>query len=301
MAAANGAKLATAAPLEWAPPVMHAPVIVDLALAPTQEWWRFPLGQDAIFLGADTVRTASLGVTGGHNIMVLGGDYQPAGGGHAMAFYDTTGTVWIDGAVIDMKKTGAGANDGIDIAGNAASPPDLYVQNTRIVNVHGSYSKAHSDAVQTQGPAGELGFYNVTATTDYQGIFIAPQYQPAIKSATLDNVNLRYTGPVTDTGSAYSYLLWTLDDPKLEKPYPITFDNVYVEPRAGQSAIADAVWPDGAAGAVQHGDHIGWPGLPYSGSVTVGSHADFADGSMIGLDFHDAPMLIDAASHGWLL
>jgi hypothetical protein len=288
----------TTAPLMWAPPTMNNPTIIDLSKTGGQDWWQFSPTQDVIFIGADTVRTADkLQTQGGHNIMVLGGEYQPTGSATGtMSFYGVTNEVFVDGVHIDNKNSHSGM-DGIDISGGGAQP-NLVIQNSLIENINGAKSAGHADMVQTQGTAGDIKMYNVSGTTNYQGLFLAPQYQPETKSAELHNVNISYTGPTTNDGSAISYLVWTLDDPKTEKAYPITFDNVYVAPRDGQQAIEAAVWPKAELGATQNGNEISWPSLPYKGSVTVGTHANFADSTTLGLNFKDGQALADAASHG---
>ncbi len=287
-----------AAPLMWAPPTMTNPTIIDLSKTGGKDYWQFSPDQDVIFVGGTATDTADkLQTQGGHNIMVLGGNFQPSGAATGtLAFYGVTGEVWIDGATINNANTHNG-QDGIDIAGGGGAQPDLVVQNTQVLNVNGAYSSGHADVLQTQGLAGNIELYNVTGTTNYQGLFISPQYQPETKSATIANVNLSYTGPTTNDGSHYSYLLWTLDSAS-EKPYPIAFDNVYVQPRAGQDALTDTVWPTGAGGAVQSGSTITWPTLPYSGGVTVGTHADFADSAKIGVNFKDTQALLDAVGSG---
>ncbi len=287
---------ATEAPLMWPPPAMHAPIVIDLGTTGAKDYWEFAPDQDVIFLGGRAPHTADkLQTKGGHNIMVVGGNFQPAGAATGtLAFFGVTGQVWIDGAAIDNRNTHNG-QDGIDIAGGGGAQPDLVVQNTRVVNVNGALTSGHADVLQTQGTVGAIKLYNVTGTTNYQGIFIAPQYQPPPKSAVLRNVNLSYTAPTTNDGSAYSYLLWTLDAAS-ETPYPIRFTHVYVQPRPGQSAVESAVWPKAEGGAHQTDKTITWPNLPYRGGVTVGSHADFAPAAHTGENFKDSQAVMAAAT-----
>ncbi len=285
--------------LRWAPPAMNNPTVIDLNTTGNKTYWQFSPNQDVIFLGANKVDTNTrLQTDGGHNIMVLGGDFQPTG--HAVGtlyFGNLTGEAWVDG--VHINNVNAGQRDGIDINGAPGSHPNLVVQNSIIENISGAQSGVHGDMVQTQGPTGDLDFYNVTGTTNYQGLFIAPQHDTG--SATLENVNLRYTGP-TDAGSNSSYLLWTLDD-STEKPYPISFNNVYVEPRAGTAAEESTVWPKHSLsdiGNTVQGNQISWPSLPYSGHVTVGAPpgGDFVNPANIGTNFPAAAhSLADLTSH----
>jgi hypothetical protein len=294
----------TDAPLMWAPPTMNNPTIIDLSKTGGQTWWNFAPDQDVIFIGdSQNVRTDKIQTQGGHNIEVLGGDYQPTTAPTGtFAFYGVNGTAFVDGVHIDNSKSSG--TDGIDISGGANT--SLVVQNSSIVNVNGAYSggqaaggNGHADGIQTQGNiGGEVHIHNMHITTNYQGIFIAPQYQINPSQVVLDNVDLHYTAGTANDGSQTSYLLWTNDNPATEQHVPWSFNNVYVDPRPGQQAIESAVWPKAEGGAVQNGDQISWPNLPYKGSVTVGNHADFTDASKIGLNFHDAQTLVSAATGG---
>ncbi|MDA8233149.1 MAG: hypothetical protein M0006_17600 [Magnetospirillum sp.] len=306
-AATTSASHTAEMPLKWAPPTMNNPTIVDLAKTGSQTYWNFANNQDVIVIDSahTTVNLPKIQFQGGHNIEVLGIDMQTAPGQTgAIQFDGITGTAFVDGVHIDNSK--ASGTDGIDIAGgNNGKGVSLIVQNTSIENVNGAYSggqasnsNGHADGIQMQGPVGgALNLSNVHITTNYEGLFLAPQYSTAPSSATFSNVDLHYTSAAANDGSHTTYLLWTLDGGN-EKPYPITFDNVYVQPRAGQQAIESAVWPKAEGGAVQNGDQISWPNLPYKGSVTVGDHASFADTSKIGVHFADTQAIIDASSSG---
>jgi hypothetical protein len=294
----------TNAPLMWAPPTMNNPTIVDLSKTGGQDWWQFSDNQDVIFIG-DTAhtRTDKIQTEGGHNIMVLGGDYQPTTAPTGtFAFYGAKGTVFVDGAHIDNAKSSG--TDGIDISGGANT--SLVVQNTSIENVNGAYSggqaaggNGHADGIQIQGDlGGQVQLHNLHVSTNYEGLFMAPQYPVHPSQVTLDNVDLHYTGAKSNDGSQTTYLLWTNDDPAKEAHVPWSFNNVYVAPRAGEQAIETAVWPKAEGGAVQNGDQISWPSLPYKGSVTVGDHSSFADASKIGSHFIDGQALINSVTGG---
>ncbi|MGE5504042.1 MAG: hypothetical protein ACM31L_06420 [Actinomycetota bacterium] len=287
----------TDAPLMWSPPTMNNPTIVDLSKTGGQDWWHFDDNQDVIFIG-DTahVRNAKIQTEGGHNIMVLGGEYQPTGAPTGtFAFYGAKGTVFVDGVHIDNSKSSG--TDGIDISGGAQT--SLVVQNSSIENVNGAFSggqsdsgNGHADGIQVQGDlGGQVNLHNLHITTDYQGLFISPQYAIAPSKVTADHVDLHYTAGQANDGNPISYLLWTNDDPAHQVHVPWSFNEVYVQPRDGQSAIQDTVWPKAGMGAEQNGDQISWPSLGYTGHVTVGNHSSFVDSTKIGANFHDTQAL----------
>jgi|AGTN01.1.fsa_nt_gi type 1 secretion C-terminal target domain (VC_A0849 subclass) len=276
-----------------AQPTMDNPTVIDLSKTGGQNYWHFSDKQDVIFLGDTThVRTDKLQVDGGHNVVVLGGEYQPTTAPTGtLAFRGAAGTVFVDGVHIDNSKSSG--TDGIVISGGAKT--SFVVQSSIIENVNGAKGggqaakgNGHADAIQIQGDlGGEVLLHNVHATTNYQGLFLAPQYAIRPSQVTLDNVDLHYTGAAND-GSQTSYLLWSNDDPSQQAHVPWSFHNVYVQPRDGQQAIESAVWPKSGMGAVQNGNQISWPDMPYKGSVTIGNHSSFVDATKIGLHFNVA-------------
>jgi hypothetical protein len=280
---------------------MSNPTVIDLSKTGGQDYWSFSDNQDVIFIGDTShTRTDKIQTQGGHNIMVLGGDYQvntaPTG---SLAFYGATGTVFVDGVHIDNSKSSG--TDGIDISGGQNT--SLVVQNTSIENVNGAFSggqaasgNGHADGIQIQGDlGGQVDLHNVHVSTNYQGLFMSPQYSIAPSKVTLDNVDLHYTSDASNDGRTTSYLLWSNDDPSQQQHVPWSFNNVYVQPRDGQQAIESAVWPKAGMGAEQNGDQITWPNMPYTGAVTVGDHASFVDATKTGANFHDANALVAAA------
>lgn len=276
---------ATNTDMKWAFPTLENPTIIDLSKTGGQDWWQFGANEDVIFIGANTTRTLDkLQTDGGRNIVVLGGDFQPTvnSKGATLHFLNLHGSVHVEGVHIDSKNA---SQDGIAVAGAPGYQPDVTVQNTKIENIHGAQNDIHADGFQTHGSVGNMHFYNVSVSTDYQGFFISPQYDPPHKSADFENVNVSYTG-----GSGNTYEYWFLDGNN-QKPYPITLKNVYATERAGQHAEDSSVWPKAGLGdglgAVRVGNQITWPGIAnYKGAITVGSPAkDFGDLSKIGLNF----------------
>jgi len=276
---------ATNTDMKWAFPNLENPTIIDLSKTGGQDWWQFRPDEDVIFIGANSTRTLNkLQTDGGRNIVVLGGDFQPTGDskGATLHFLNLYGSVHVEGVHIDSKNA---SQDGIAVGGASGHQPDVTVQNTKIENIHGDQNDVHADGFQTHGSVGNMHFYNVSVSTDYQGFFISPQYDPPHKSADFENVNVSYTG-----GSGNTYEYWFLDGNN-QQPYPITLKNVYATERPGQHAEDSSVWPKAGMGdglgAVRVGNQITWPGISaYKGAITVGSPTkDFGDVSKIGLNF----------------
>ncbi|MBI5162352.1 MAG: calcium-binding protein [Magnetospirillum sp.] len=283
--ATNPLTAAASADMKWAFPDMVNPTIIDLSTTGSKTSWQFGANEDVIFIGPTTPRTVKVQTDGGHNIVLLGGEFHPNTDTKSatLHFLNLNGAVHVEGTHIDSKN---GSQDGIAVGGASGHQPTVTVQNTLIENVHGSKDGVHADVFQTHGSVGDMRFYNVTGSTNYQGFFIAPQYDPPHKSADFENVNIKYIAG----GGSTTYQYWFLDD-KSEHAFPITLKNVYATERSGQSAEESSVWPKASLGdsthAVRVGNQITWPGLPYKGAITVGAPAkDFATIDKVGANFH---------------
>jgi hypothetical protein len=176
----------------WSAPTLKPNhTVIDLSKTGSKTIWNFAPDEDVLFIGADQVRTLDrLQTTGGHNIVLLGGKFQPASQKSAagtLNFTQVTGSVYVEGVHIDHRNVGE--KDAIGFYGAAGRDADFILQNALIQNVKGSYRGIHGDVFQPQGPVGDLKFYNVTGTTTYQGLFLQPKNP--IKSVTLENVEMK--------------------------------------------------------------------------------------------------------------
>lgn len=274
-------------PLRWAPPPQRHPVTI--AVPAGFYSGSFAPDQDVTFIWPDRPRFSSFTVTGGRHLRTIGGTLVKTTAGTGLRFTDTTGSVFLEGLDLDMTAVSA---DAINVSGAPGALPDVYLQNLRVTGVNGSRGGVHADIFQPQGPIGDLRVDRLTGRSDYQGLFIPPQ--APMSSAELHRVDLAYTHP---DGSAVTYLLWLLDECSTDVPCPVTLDDVWVTPRAGQH-LGQAVWPhpaavdgDGARIGVRSSD--GWrtaywtPRLPVTGRVQAGSppDGDFTPAGSVGLGY----------------
>ncbi len=69
--------------------------------------------------------------------------------------------------------------DALNLSGDSAPPyanrPDIYIEDSRVVNVNGAKGANHSDVYQPQGAIGHLYIHGLTASSNYQGLFLPPQ------------------------------------------------------------------------------------------------------------------------------
>jgi hypothetical protein len=185
--------------LAWAPPVLSSPVTVAVpSSAPAV--LNLDSGKDYVLNLGHLSGPGGLTVNGGHNVVIIGGQItaSPDGvesHGWAMRFYDQTGTVHIEGVLIDS------SNDGITIQAPQAV---FQIENVRIANNHAfrdDFSSAHPDLIQTWSGPTAVRIDRFTGYSDYQGFtwmnagsgYVFPG------SVTATNVNIQPLMPQPNT------------------------------------------------------------------------------------------------------
>jgi hypothetical protein len=280
--------------LNWAPPAQTTPTLVTN----TTLFYSAAFGttEDVIFTWPGTNRTASFTVTGGRNIRIIGGACVKSTAGSAIRFSGVTGSIFLEGLLIDMTAISA---DAINAGGNTAAAftlfPDVYIQNCRIIGVNGTAAATHADAFQPQASLGRLFIDNCTIVTTYQGIFVPPTTFP-ISELHISRTNFAYTDV---DSSLITYPLWFLNTgAPADVPYPVYLSNVYLAPRPTQNITADCMYPslglldnNGiAVGALTDDSNVSgyWPAFnKVTGSVLSGAPpgGDYAAAGSVGLGY----------------
>lgn len=230
--------------LSWKPPTLISPTVVDV---PTGFYsGTFGAQEDVILELPASTRISTISVTGGRNVVVIGGTNllnSGTSGSSIMRFQSVSGHVFIEGVSIDANLGAATPNhhDAIDAYGDTAGPyvnvPDVTIENCRVVGVNGSSATNHADIYQPQGAIGRLRIDKLTGRSNYQGLFVPPQNP--IGSRDLRRIDLGYEAG----GDPVTYLLWLQDSNAAQSPVRTLLSEVYVEPRAGQTIPAQAVFP----------------------------------------------------------
>jgi hypothetical protein len=254
--------------LRWAPPVLTDPITIQLGTGSTTTTMD-PI-KDYIIEMPDTLKEGATVLNGGHNIVLIGGAAEvPASdaSGGTLMINGATGTVHIEGLLVDGD---GGANaDGIDIDAPQAT---VQIENSRIVNLTGSYTGFHADVVQPYGGVAALDIDHLTGSSNYQGLFLRPDVGP-IGPVTLQDVNLSYT-----SGTSGGYLLWLSTG--CDTSPSISLSSVYVQGRPAAD-LGHSIWPpdyeqpagqteNNCLATVTNGEGT-WPSLPVSGYVTNGA------------------------------
>jgi hypothetical protein len=221
--------------LSWAPPHLDSPITVTvsasnhvLKLDPTRDYLvRMPSTKLSVLGG--------LVIVGGHDVVLIGGAITiPSWGAshptdnRGLYLKEQTGTVHIEGLLID--NSGGALSEGININAPKAT---VQLQNIRVDRLQArdevGFSDNHPDLVQSWAGPAELRVDRFSGTTDYQGIFLAPE---AFGSSPSRRFDLRRVN-ITTTATA-RYLLWQ------EGNAPLRLDDVWIQPSPGRYEL---VWP----------------------------------------------------------
>jgi hypothetical protein len=246
-------RVARSSRLLWAPPSLSNPVTVEAAgadrhgdiahqldLSPSRDYIvRMPPGP----------LPGGLTIQGGHNVVLIGGEIdvpmQPGPSPspesrRGLYLTEQTGTAHVEGLLI----RGPDLSEGIDL-----SEPDgavVQVENVRVEGVHARdethFSDNHPDVLQTWAGPAELRVDRLSGSTDYQGLFLAPNQfglQPPPRQVTLSRVDLQ---PISMAQRCSCYLLWEAGS------FPIRSTDVWLIPHPSRS-FAGSVWPSVASWA----------------------------------------------------
>jgi hypothetical protein len=252
--------------LAWAPPKLVDPIVVrvgapgTLKLDPARDY-RIRLPSHPL------VGAGGLVVSGGHNVVLIGGTIEiPRLGSDAgiearrgLYLTDQTGTIHVEGLHIG----GADLSEGIDLGEPLGATVQL--ENIRIDRLRARdevhWTDNHPDLVQTWSGPAVLRIDGLSGVTDYQGLFIAPsQFAPKVpmRSVAIRRVNIASAHACT------CVLLWNAS------PFPaIAASNVWLTPTTGRS-LASVLWPRRTAWpGARLGSPPGGPFVP-AGTVGVG-------------------------------
>jgi hypothetical protein len=259
--------------LRWAPPTLVKPTTINLGTGYTHTL--LSNKRDYIIKLPSTKKIGATWLDGGHNIVMIGGyvtvptGTEPgvANDAQRTAIYikGATGTVHIEGVQIDG--SGGAEFDGVDIDAPLAT---VQLENMRIIGVKGRFSAFHGDMVQPWGGVKDLRIDHLTGTSNYQGLTLQPDLGP-IGSAEISNVDLAgTTEPPLDLGG---HLIWLTTDSDTCTGFPVSFSNVYLQPREGLT-FPDSVWPAGNSDLEckeSGGTFATWPSLSVTGGVQDGT------------------------------
>lgn len=258
---ASGSPSATASPvvpvvpvsaggrLSWAPPALSSPTVISLTDG--NGTLKLAAGQDyLVHLPTDrpVVMPQGLTISGGRNVVVIGGTIDVAGGYNAsggmtrrgMYLVGQSGTVFVEGVRFESSTSGT-LTEGIDLDQRLGAA--VILQNIHLDRLVGTFSTNHADGVQTWAGPRELLIDGLWIDSEYQGMFLLPnQHFTGPMPELFDFRNVSITG-----GSSAGYMIW-----KDDQVFPWHLFKVFVSP--GSHAIDDRshyLWdPTNSLGAV---------------------------------------------------
>jgi hypothetical protein len=247
-AGAGGDARATSPELAWAPPKLTHPATVRVTAARSKLDLRRARDYVIRMPAAPVTATGGLTITGGRNVVLLGGEVvvpwqgaKPAYGAarRGLLLRGQTGTVHVEGL-----RLRGDLGDGIDLDQRLGATVQL--QNIRIDRVTARdrrrFSDTHPDVLQSWAGPKVLRVDRLSATTDYQGLFLLPdQFAEGQTSA----VDLRHVDIAGSRSSAY--LLWRNEAAR------VRLRHVRLSSASGRAA-SQTLWPRPAA----------WPGARLS-------------------------------------
>jgi hypothetical protein len=310
--------------LDWAPPVLHEPVTINLPASGTVRL-NLDNSRDYIIRYPDVRRVGGLTLRGGRNIVIIGGaSTLPSHTGKGLRniqIKDKPGVM--DGRIIhieglDIDGSGGGEGDGIGIGAPSAI---VQLENDRITGLIGHLSSTHADVIQTWGGVKQLRIDHLTGASHYNNLYLRREnspLEPGDRSVVLHDVNLfGYVNPAgwDEHTTLRAMAIGTQppnsscaghrcgpanpDDPvNCQLAGPIVLDNVYAEPPGGPlNAFA---WPTGsmsaagcAAALSPDGTSMSWPALsaafggPVTGAIQLGPPpgGDFVPAGSVGVGY----------------
>jgi hypothetical protein len=205
-------------------------------------------------------------IVGGRNILIDGGTIVMSGSGTDMqrrAIYikNATGTVRVQNVAI----RGSSSTAAFDAFAISAPQAIVELVNINVSNLHGRYAGYHGDIVQPFGGVRKLVINGLTGRTGYQGFYLDYSNIGAVE---LRNVSLSYYDNPYD---ASTVMIW-FDGCS---SYPVTMQNVYIQPRPGQT-VGRSVRPNsGSCAPRQSGSNWSWPSsASIDGYITHGTMAN---------------------------
>jgi hypothetical protein len=266
--------------LRWAPPQLTMPTTIKVG--PGGGQFTLQSGKDYVVKIGDV--SGPVRLVGGRNIVLIGGHItipwagDSASIGDRLALYlkNQTGTVHVEGLLID--NSGGDLSEGIQI-----NAPDAVVQieNCRIEGIHArdevDFTDNHPDLIQPWGGVQALRVDRFTGSSDYQGILLKEDAGP-IGRADLRRLNIIGLPTARYLFIQHSFI-------------PVNLENVWLAPGKDRfHGIGKTVWPDDSGvypqqAQVEPDGTVWWPtevGIAGFISTGVPSGGDFVPKGLAG-------------------
>jgi hypothetical protein len=161
--------------LQWAPPALSRPTTISLSaknrsldLNPTRDY--------RLVMPNTPLRVkGGLSVTGGHNVVLVGGTLLVPSAKQAPNPEDRRG-VYLKGQTgvvhIEGLRLGGDLSEGFDLDERLGAT--VQIENVDVETVHGTRDTNHADVIQTWAGPAKLLVDGLRGSSDYQGLFLLP-------------------------------------------------------------------------------------------------------------------------------
>jgi len=218
--------------------------------------------QDAVFIPPQVERRSVFQCVGGRHVHYVGGKVVCEWEGSAAERYkDVSGSVFIEGRHIVMKYTGDAFSGGGTFRKEKTFRffPNVYIQNCRVENVHGSYDALHADIFQMDYALRGLNIDRLTGDTNYQALYLRPM--APVSSIDLRRCNFRRNAGPGDKETFLIYFFRHHEDVE-RSSHMIYLTDIYCEIPEGLDPMQCFSPRKGLAqGADAEGPYVWWPDL----------------------------------------
>jgi hypothetical protein len=247
--------------LAYPPPTLVNPVTVNLGPSTsvnTQATGSSTTGLDntkdyIIVLPTGAVRTTTIQINGGRNIVVIGGHIGMAVQTDAAVLITDNSTNGAaapqSGRVVHIEGILADNPNDLSFDGLDYNCPSAIVQfqNCRVVGMTGSLNAVHADISQNQGGAIAVRYDHVSGTTDYQGFFLPLAGGTITNGALISNVDLSFWQ--ANSSNPYTDIFWNYNsnEPSENNPVDIVGPFVISNNRSGQTVLNNSIYAVGSS------------------------------------------------------
>jgi hypothetical protein len=227
--------------LTWAPPILSSPTTEMVTATRTSLHLDAVRDYTVVLPKDDVVLKSGISITGGHNVVIIGGIIHVPNKGDVPAddsrrglyLKGQTGTIHIEG----VRMTGD-LSDGFNF--DEREGAIVQIENVQIDLVHGSHETHHADVIQTWAGPRVLRVDGLRAGTQYQGLFLLPNQHFADGNPP-ESFTFKRTVLTMMPGSAYA--IW------LPERNPSWLDFSGITARLGGGMVVDKLsWPNSSLG-----------------------------------------------------
>jgi hypothetical protein len=197
--------------LAWAPPPLSHPKTIEISASNRELRLDDKTDYRLVLPSTPVTLTGGLTVTGGHNVVLIGGTIQVPPVKDAaqpqkrrgVFLKDQTGVIHIEG----LRLSGP-LSEGFDL--DERQGGIVQIENVQVDMVYGTRATNHADVIQTWAGPAQLRVDGLRASSEYQGLFLLPNqhWETGPQPTSFD-----FRRSIITMGESSGYGLWTPSSP----------------------------------------------------------------------------------------